>query len=126
MIALPLPPPPLPLACGAFALACIYTMGVHHFFTTGAFLTLYVVETILYCSNKVSFLMVFKDPKVQKINRWRAPREPKGSKREQTLSQNGDQKGPRVEKSILQKPLFYLSKTIILESQGGQKALKSR
>ena len=63
---------------------------------------------------------------IKKFDAWHAPGVPKSWNMEPKEDQNEDQKRPRVEKSILQKPLFYLSKSIVFESQGGQKALNNR
>ncbi len=45
---------------------------------------------------------------------------------EGTGDQNGGPKGRNHEKLIIQKPLFYLSKTMVVESQGGEKPSKRR
>ena len=66
--------------------------------------------------------MIFKIIKVQNINRCHAFREEKGSPRDPRGDQKGATNDPRAEQVTLQTHQYSLSKTIILEARGVQKA----
>ena len=66
--------------------------------------------------------MIFKGLKVVWVNGRRTFLEQKGSPRDPPGDQKGAKKDPRAEKVTFQKPSLSLSKTILFEARGGQKA----
>ena len=70
----------------------------------------------------LAFLMIFKGPKVVSPNECRTFLDQKGSPRDPRGDQKGAKKDPRAEKVTFQKHKFSVSKTILFDARGSQKA----
>ncbi len=66
--------------------------------------------------------MILQGLKVVWFNRWRTFLEQKGSPRDPPGDQKGAKKDPKAEKVTFRKPSLSVSKTILFEARGGQKA----
>ena len=70
----------------------------------------------------LTFLLIFKGPNVGSPNVRQTFWDQKGSPRDPRGDQKGAKKDPRAEKVTFQKHQYSLSKTILSEARGGQKA----